>query len=273
MISSDQFETTPPPVEELLNAYLDDELDPGERVAVERALENDPSLGAELAALAGTRLLVRDLPLLEMPEEFAQRLARRSPVGPVARPRRRSRVKMAALSAAASVAFWGGVATTGDAIAVVPDLAGVVSAHSNVAGEGHHERADPSVLFTAPGSMDGFELVYASRRGDVVHAMYTDGERDVSLFEQPGRVDWDQLPATGRFLEIAAGTAWTGTVNDQSVLIMSRGAMVYMLVASGDQAMAEMSEMSESMPGDDDNWFDQLRRASRRTTEFWGLSG
>ena len=257
---------------ELLNAYLDGEVSDQERAVVEQALEADAGLRAELEALNDTRSLVRDLPLLEMPPDLARQLASRSPFGPVARPRRRSRARALAVSAVASVAFWGAVATNGDANAVVPDLASVVGAHTTASLEEEHPAADPSVMFTAPGAFDGFELVYATRHGEVAHAMYTDGAREVSVFEQPGRIDWDKVPESGQRLEAPDGRrGWAGHYLGQNVMVVERRGMVYTLVASDDAPMSEMSEMSTSMPGDDDSWVDRVRRASRRTTDFFGF--
>lgn len=255
---------------ELLSAYLDDELDEDEVRHAEAALLDDPALRAELVGLRRARDLVRDLPLLTVPEPFAARLARTSPLGPVARPRRRSRTRALALSVVASIAFWGAVATAGDATAVAPDLAGVVRAHSDAADSDGVHAAHPELAMTVPGSFDEFEMVYTSRRGDVVHAMYTDGERELSVFEQPGRIDWSDVP-DGQFVDVAGATAWTGVVQGRPVMLLERRGMVYTLVASAPAEMDEMSEMSAAMPGDGDTWVDHVRRACRRTTDFFGL--
>ena len=148
---------------ELLNAYLDGEVSDQERAIVDDALDSDAGIRAELHALHHTRQQVRELPLLEIPDDFAARIARRSPIGPVARPRRRSRTRALAVSAAASIAFWGAVATSGDANAVVPDLASIVGAHSTAILEDEHPAVDSSVMFTAPDEFQGFTLVYTRR--------------------------------------------------------------------------------------------------------------
>ena len=254
---------------ELLNAYLDGEVSDQERAEVEEALEADAGIRAELHALHDTRQRVRELPLLEMPDDFGARIARRSPFGPVARPRRRSRTRALAVSAAASVAFWGAVATSGGANVVVPDIASIVGAHSAVILEEEHPAVDPSVMFTAPDGFEGFSLVYARRHGNLAHAMYTDGVRDISLFEQPGRIDWDRLPGGGQLTLIGSDRAWTGMVAGQTVTMVEREGMVYAIVASAD---APMDDMSTAMPGDSDGWFDHVRRASRRTIDFFSFS-
>lgn len=254
----------------LLSAYLDGELSTAERSRVDAALVGDTKLREELDGLALVRDLVRNLPLLEMPDRQADELMARTPLGPLARPRRRARSRAVALSALASVAFWGMVATSGGATAVVPDLAGVVGAHASAVAKPSAAEADPSIMFTAPDNVDRFELVYAGRRGKVAHAMYTDGLTEISVFEQVGRIDWSAVPNAGERFEVRDANAWTGQVDGQEVMLIERGGMVYTLVAS---APSELAEMSAVMPGDDENWFDPVRRASYRTVKFFGLSG
>jgi len=266
----ESFEVDADGVSVLLSAYLDDEISTDERTRVESALIDDPDLRLELEGLAHARSLVRELPLLELPEHLAHNLTSRTPLGPLTGPRRRTRTRAVALSALASVAFWGMVATSGGATAVVPDLAGVVGAHALAVAKPNIAEADPSIMFTAPGSVESFELVYAGRRGELAHAMYTDGATEISVFEQPGRIDWGRVPVAGERVEMADAQAWTGRVDGQEVMLIERGGMVYTLVAS---ARSELAEMSAVMPGDDENWFDQLRRASYRTVTFFGLSG
>ena len=80
--------------DELLSAYLDDQLSAGERVRLEAQLATDPALRAELGALRHTVALVRDLPPVSIPRNFIlpQKMetmvaARPRPI-PSARPRR-----------------------------------------------------------------------------------------------------------------------------------------------------------------------------------------
>ncbi len=55
---------------ELLSAYLDNELAPAERAALERRLAADARLRAELEALRGVAARVRALPVLAAPRDF-----------------------------------------------------------------------------------------------------------------------------------------------------------------------------------------------------------
>jgi len=56
--------------DELLSAYLDDQLSAGERARLEARLATDPELQAELDALRRTVALVRDLPMVPVPRNF-----------------------------------------------------------------------------------------------------------------------------------------------------------------------------------------------------------
>ena len=77
--------------DELLSAYLDDQLSAGERARLEAQLATDPVLRAELDTLRHTVALVRDLPPVPIPRNFIL------PQTMVARPRpaRRARPRLA----------------------------------------------------------------------------------------------------------------------------------------------------------------------------------
>ena len=68
---------------ETLHAYLDGELDAAERSRVERALETDASLRAELKALRAVHAALGALPEIEASTDFTDRVVE------AARPRRR----------------------------------------------------------------------------------------------------------------------------------------------------------------------------------------
>ncbi len=64
-------------VRELLSAYLDGELDPATRAAVEEHLRECGPCGAELEELKAASAFVQDLPEAELPEDFHPALVRR----------------------------------------------------------------------------------------------------------------------------------------------------------------------------------------------------
>jgi hypothetical protein len=55
---------------ELLSAYLDNQLTPGERARLESRLANDPTLASALQALRQSRSVVRSLPQRRVPRNF-----------------------------------------------------------------------------------------------------------------------------------------------------------------------------------------------------------
>jgi hypothetical protein len=77
--------------DELLSAYLDDQLDAGERTRLETQLAADPALRAELEALRHTVALVREMPQQPIPRNFIlpQTTAPSRRPAPAARPQRR----------------------------------------------------------------------------------------------------------------------------------------------------------------------------------------
>ncbi len=81
--------------DELLSAYLDDQLSAGERARLETQLATDPALRAELDTLRHTVALVRDLPPVPIPRNFIlpQTVAARPRPVRQARPRRALRAE------------------------------------------------------------------------------------------------------------------------------------------------------------------------------------
>lgn len=81
--------------DELLSAYLDDQLSAGERARLEAQLKTDPALQVELEALRHTVALVRDLPPVPIPRNFIlpQTVMARPRPAPTTRRRRALRAK------------------------------------------------------------------------------------------------------------------------------------------------------------------------------------
>ncbi len=263
---------------ELFNAYIDGELDPQERRLVESHLADHPDSRTEVEALLRTRQLVRDLPLLPLPEGFRPIPRSRSPLSP-APTRRRVGVRSLAAGAVATVMVWALLLSTGPVgeAVVRPDLASVVGSHISIVGEGSSSSSgseempmDPDVI-TAPEYIDGdFRLMYAEKKGDMAQAMYSDGIRRISLFEQPGRIDWDSMPEDGEMMTIAGSTAWHGAIEGYDVLLTERRGMVYVLVGSGASEPA-MEEMSAKMPGADTSVWHRLIGVCEQTVDFFGV--
>lgn len=251
-------------VAELLSAYIDDELDRVERAEVEAALEADPALVQQVADLRAVRQQVRDLPLLEMPVEFSQAIERRSPFGPVARPRRRTRTRAAALSALVSVAFWGVLVGTGSSTEVLPDLAGVVAFQTAAESD---SATGAEVDTDMPVQADGFRLVAATRHNGVRSYLYSNGSDEVAVTAQRGRVDWAGLPDGDR-VDVAGSPGWLGTIDGRHFLVVARGDTAYLLAGS---VIDDMFTVSDSMPETQRSFGDRVTDASRHLVDLVGL--
>jgi hypothetical protein len=69
--------------------------------------------------------------------------------------------------------------------------------------------------YRAPATLDGdYRRVGVYRRGAVVQVVYGDGVYGLSVFEEPGHLNWAALPAAGRAITVAGhrarGYTWPG---------------------------------------------------------------
>lgn len=129
------------PPEDLLSAYLDDEVTPDERALVEERLHSSAEWREVLEELRGTRALLRGMPMQEAPAGFWESVAPSDdpaavPIG-TARHRRNKRVVGWLAGAAAAAAFVGVLVIPGES-EVEPSVATFMSRHaarSSVSGE------------------------------------------------------------------------------------------------------------------------------------------
>lgn len=198
---------------ELLDAYLDGELDPRERRAVEALLRDSDVARAELAGIERVRALVRGLPAVDPPFGFFERLRR--PHRP-RRPDRRRRapgVAVAAIGAVAAAVVLI-LAVTPVAEPVAPPVGDLAARHVMLASSSGQvpEGYEPMEPADVPGSTAGYTKLAAYRAPDGMHLVYgRDGSR-VSVFEQEGEVAWEELPADGDRMSIDGTEAWTSDV-------------------------------------------------------------
>jgi anti-sigma factor RsiW len=114
--------------EDLISAYLDDELDEAARAAVDAALVGSPELRASLAGIRSVRDAVRALPLLDVPTGLWE-----SPAVPSldrARARRPRRAAVRWIAAATAAAAVTAVLAMPARDPVTPDVAGFTDAHA-----------------------------------------------------------------------------------------------------------------------------------------------
>ena len=248
---------------ELLNAYLDDEVDDAERAVVEAAMADDEQLREEYRSLRATRRHVRELPLLAMPDELTQRLERRSPFGPQARPRRRSRTRAAALSALASVAFWGLLVGTTAPQATVPELGNAVIA----AQAGGLVGTPGAPSGNLPDAVDGLVLDEVLDVDGLRQGVYSDGEVSISVVVLRRPVDMDSMP-DGRRVDLDGDRGWIARVEGKHVLVVNRADTGYAVIGSDeDQVMA----IAATLPGPSRTLWERVVGASSSTVEFIGI--
>ncbi|MGI9623605.1 MAG: anti-sigma factor family protein [Acidimicrobiales bacterium] len=260
--------------DERLCAYLDDELSPNDRDAVETELSSSARLRRELAELEATRSLVRGLPMLDLPAGVTQRV-RPAATGGLASQTgsnrfgyRRIGVAIAAVAAAWLLILSVGVSL--GSLPIVPEVDQLAVQHA--AAESGDEmsfaemdsesmmKKDAAIMADIGHGM-GLDAVF--QRDDVVHARYSDGEHAVSVFHEPGEVDWDDLPASGEIEVLPTGKVWRSSMKGVEVLVVQRGDLVVTIVVDGDMDEDMATAASEMVPqvDEDPSWWDRLKAA------------
>ncbi len=234
---------------ELLSAYLDAELSHDERAIVDASLSADATLRAELDQLRATRALLRGLP------DVAPKKALTELVVSPAAPQRRPRSSKLAMAVAGVAAVWLVVLTIGVSIGslpVVPDVDQLAVQHAGAATNmdfvpmtADQMADDPAVM---PDIGDGMNQAAIFQADDVVQVLYSDGSHDVSVFHQPGTLDWDALPEDGETVMMDDGPVWMGSTNDVEVLVTQRGDLVVTVVADADMGPKAAMSTSEMIP-------------------------
>lgn len=264
---------------ELLNAYLDDELSDDERSVVDAALADSASLRDELAELKQLTRLLGGLPEvapragfeptaaaeadrdLDDVDEFADEETddRVEPdptrVAPVISldDKRRSRVRRLGTAVAAVAAVWLLVLSIGFQVGelpVVPDVDQFAAQHASAEApmDGFEpmdpdEMKDPMILPDIGGDMERQAVL---RRGEVTQVRYSDGVHALSVFHQPGDVDWDGMPDMGSVSMVDDTMVWQGELGGSDVLVAQRGDVVVTIVADDDMG-AEMAMATAKM--------------------------
>jgi hypothetical protein len=268
---------------DLLSALLDGELAPDEEARVRDLVAGSPDAQDELAALGRVRTLVRDLPAVDPPFGFYERMLR----PPKAHRHLGAKVGGAMAAAAAAVVLIVGVTPATDS--VVPPVAAYAERHLEMDAPEEVETvalATEPVASTDPAAADfepmaagdldamgapeqladGFERMsgYQNPTG-ALHLVYSDGTLMVSVYEQVGEVAWDRLPA-GEVVQVGDDLrAWTMVGDLEEVMVFERGPTVFTVVATVDRgAHDEMVEMAEVLPpGSNPSMLDRFRSGCR----------
>jgi sigma-E factor negative regulatory protein RseB len=131
--------------------------------------------------------------------------------------------------------------TTLDAPAEPTELPGEVATHDEYEGEPWPRTAsDVELPYRDPvRAGDGFRLVGRwKHRQSVVQLAYSDGVLSASVFEQPGRLDWDALPASGEPAHVDGRPAVAYSLPFGDAVVWERAGVVYTCV--GDAPRGEL---------------------------------
>jgi anti-sigma factor RsiW len=118
---------------------------------------------------------------------------------------------------------------------------------ASVAGDPHYGRPrrfrpeEPSPMgasvrapFRAPAVLDGgYHRVGVYRRGELMHVVYGDGVYGLSVFEQPGHLDWDGLPPSGHVTAVAGHRARRYVWPGGQLVTWQAGGSAYTVVGDG----------------------------------------
>jgi hypothetical protein len=93
---------------------------------------------------------------------------------------------------------------------------------------------------------DGFRLVGRwSHRADLAQLYYSDGVLSVSVFEQPGHLQWKSLPPGGVDAEVSGHTARRYVLPAGEAWVFERDGMVYTCV--GDASPSELASIASDV--------------------------
>lgn len=258
----------PPPgghADDLLSAHLDDELDPVSEAWVADHLGECEQCRSAAVALTEARAAIRSLPEVD---------ARPLVEGLLARHRRLIRTGAGFVGVAAAV--LGALALTAavNHPRVVPDVEGMAAAHVAAA---HQELADMRPVdgasdgYAAPAGLIG-SSVQLSRQAvfdgsDLTVVVYRDEGVVVSVFEQPGALEWKDLPP-GVHRMLGDRRVWMaeGTL---TMVVSELGDLVVTVVS--EHRGAALTALSGLPERHRRSTWDRLHDASQRFTEVFAL--
>lgn len=278
---------------ELLDAYLDDELTVAEQRSVDELLASSAEARAELEDIRRVRSLVRDLPEVDAPFGFYERMVRpeRSSAGKARKRRRAPGVAFAAVGAvAAAVVLVIALAPVGEQF--TPPVDDVALDHVTLASHTGDvpddltpiavEEADRMADYEAPPTMaNGYQRVAVYDAPGGVHLVYENGDQAmVSVYERRGRVDWDGLPDGGTRKQMDDGDAWHAEMTYErdneamvvDVVVLARDGLVVTVVGAAPTADVEAVAMSVPDPAAP-SMGDRVGDAARWIAEGFGFPG
>ncbi len=221
--------------DELLGAYLDDELDAGERAQVEAYLAESDDGRARLDGLAEIRTALRALPPVDPPRPL---------VAPSARGAGWAR-RVAPVLVAAAIVLLGGLLLLGrddDDPAPVMDTGQLLALHQDAQRMMIDDGGDTPgdlVVVSDPGDVahmpddlgDGMDRMGIYGTDGLVQLVYSDGTHVVSVFEQPYEA---AAPMEGEPMTVDGRDAVHTTMGGSEVLTLAEGDLVVTVVGEGE---------------------------------------
>lgn len=253
--------------DDLLSAHLDGELDPETEAWVVEHLAACAACRGAADELGEARSLVRGLPTVDA-----------SPVieGLLARHRRLIRSGALFVGTTALVLLAIGLTAATIRTSVVPDLDRLTTVHVE---ESHGDLAGVRPMASEAGDYDAPPGVIGSdarlsrhavyEGTDLTAVVYRDGDLDVSVYEQPGRLDWDAMPP-GETASVGGHLVW-----------FRAGAPVVAVTELGDLVVTVVSEDRAAVltvVGGMPEWrrratWDRIHDACQRFTEVFAVGG
>lgn len=229
---------------DLLSALVDGELTTHEEAAAREHLDGCADCRDELAATEATAALVRGLPAVDPRFGFYERMLRGRRFAP---DRRGQRIGLTVATVAAAVALF---------VAVGADLAGTsVAPAVDDMVEVHEAGLGPATGFEAMGDEDadtdalpaevaaGFERDALFERDDVVAVAYRAGADTITVFEQVGELEPDELEPV---MDPMDDDSWAMDHHGLHVVVVDRGRAVYTVV--GDPPMSVLMAVAGDLP-------------------------
>jgi anti-sigma factor RsiW len=270
-------------LDDVLSAYLDGELTPDEQGDVDAHLATCAECRADLDAEADVRQLLRDLPAVDPPFGFYERILRDGPEASRA-PDKQRRLRFGLGSIAAAVACWllilGLVNVNSASASIDPETDTYLSAHAAAssdaqATESHEETAKAQATYDAPSTLAGrYELVQVVDDNGSPQFVYSDGRRTVSMFVLAGTLNQDALPSDTRPVGVNGALAWeVPTSKGPVVFLQRRGVVVILVGADPDRAASDVADSDGPRTDEHESMLDHITDAGAGLLETFGFQG
>ncbi len=264
------------PEDDRFSAWLDDELGPAERLAVEQELAANPKRAAEVEDLASVRSLLRNAALIEPRDGALDRIvssvAADPGLAPVISLASRRRVPLIAAMAASFAIIASVVGGLGGS-STLPAVGRLIAQHEAAASVSHH---DPITATDMPTLGDTMALMHTEADHGVVHALYATDEGDmVSVFRQDGHLDAealsDDMHGMGSTSDMGGHAMWSADVDGSHVAVLDGDGYVWTVVTSTNTEMS-MDVMAD-LPGRSESVADRLAAVAESIVEPFELFG